>query len=510
MLLSLLDDFIRDELTSLIQQETEIGNEIRRVFGLIPQLEQTNRDLLRLRQEITERERQLEALASLKEDAKRHQDLTKAGSYFQGIQKSLDTDVRNLYEISAEISSSHVPIEAAKQGWPNGEWIDEKDELIRQAKEDLSRQIHAAVEHYETQMRGGVFGDNNWAPYESLIASADEEFGVACAEKGISPADITHIQEINQQLVAKRAELARKQAEGNRLQKESDRLPELFSDLHSTWMSMYSGRVEIAQEVEELTQNTIELEIEYASDPTAFFAAWAKIIQDRRTHLGRSWDDLGGLVLQVFTRLRANATDEDDFCNSPWQMIENWLNGDTLPSDIEGFLKNLNIRFSDIVKLVRTTSRDQWQNARLTRVAERADLILNRADGSGAAGRISDGSLSDGQRNTAALAMILAKGDTPLVFDQPEDELDLSFIFRELVPMLRRIKVKRQIIVVTHNANVPVNADAEYLYALETKEGRGVPRAHGGLDQETVTQAVLEIMEGSEQAFRRRGEKYHF
>ena len=70
--------------------------------------------------------------------------------------------------------------------------------------------------------------------------------------------------------------------------------------------------------------------------------------------------------------------------------------------------------------------------------------------------------------------------------------------------------MQRQMIIVTHNANIPVNADAEFVYALEAKGGRGICRIQGGLDRSEVTMAVLDIMEGSKEAFLRRKEKYHF
>jgi len=110
----------------------------------------------------------------------------------------------------------------------------------------------------------------------------------------------------------------------------------------------------------------------------------------------------------------------------------------------------------------------------------------------------------------SGLAMLLSQGEGPLVFDQPEDEVDSNFVYRELVSLLRRIKNERQVVLVTHNANLPVNGDAEMVYALETRDGRGRKLAEGGLDNSAVSQAVLEIMEGSEEAFKRRHEKYHF
>ena len=98
----------------------------------------------------------------------------------------------------------------------------------------------------------------------------------------------------------------------------------------------------------------------------------------------------------------------------------------------------------------------------------------------------------------------------PIDIDQPEDELDSNYIFSDLVPLLREVKGRRQLILATHNANLPVNADAELVYAVEARDGRGELRAEGGLDRPPVIQAVLDIMEGSEKAFRRRSEKYRF
>ena len=152
--------------------------------------------------------------------------------------------------------------------------------------------------------------------------------------------------------------------------------------------------------------------------------------------------------------------------------------------------------------------RPLWEDVRISRVSDGIDVELLREDRS-VAGSMS-GALSEGQRNTVLLNLILARGEGPIVIDQPEDELDSSFIYQTLVRDLRAAKSKRQLIVATHNANLPVNADAEQIYALEAREGRGKRRAQGGLDQKGVAEAVLDIMEGSEQAFKKRSEKYHF
>ncbi len=108
------------------------------------------------------------------------------------------------------------------------------------------------------------------------------------------------------------------------------------------------------------------------------------------------------------------------------------------------------------------------------------------------------------------LALLLSEAGNPLVIDQPEDELDSNFVYNELIPLLRNTKHKRQLIIATHNANLPVNGDAELVHAFDVENGRGVMKACGGLDNSEVTSAILDIMEGSEEAFRRRREKYNF
>lgn len=56
----------------------------------------------------------------------------------------------------------------------------------------------------------------------------------------------------------------------------------------------------------------------------------------------------------------------------------------------------------------------------------------------------------------------------------------------------------------THNAHLPVNGNAELIHAFEAGDGKGEALACGGLDQASVIKAVLDVMEGADEAFRRR------
>jgi ABC-type lipoprotein export system ATPase subunit len=117
--------------------------------------------------------------------------------------------------------------------------------------------------------------------------------------------------------------------------------------------------------------------------------------------------------------------------------------------------------------------------------------------------------LSLGQQQSVLLALMLsADSNTPLIIDQPEDNLDGEFIYQSLVPVLRRAKERRQVIVVTHNANIAVLGDAEQIIVLRANYERGVITNRGSIDDSDIRGAACAILEGSEEAFRRRARIY--
>lgn len=111
---------------------------------------------------------------------------------------------------------------------------------------------------------------------------------------------------------------------------------------------------------------------------------------------------------------------------------------------------------------------------------------------------------SPGQRTAALLAFLLSYGDEPLILDQPEDDLDNLLIYDLIVTQLRNMKRSRQIIVVTHNANIVVNGDAELVVALAPYKGETKKECNGSLQEKKVRETICEIMEGGSKAFEDR------
>ncbi|MCX5747962.1 MAG: AAA family ATPase [Proteobacteria bacterium] len=123
--------------------------------------------------------------------------------------------------------------------------------------------------------------------------------------------------------------------------------------------------------------------------------------------------------------------------------------------------------------------------------------------------RIPVNQLSDGQKHTILLTIaMLAESNLPLIIDQPEDDLDNRFIFDSVVKTLRAVKERRQVILVTHNANIAVLGDAELILPMRRDGDAGAVFDRGSIDRTETKRAAQSILEGGDQAFQRRREIY--
>ncbi|WP_322035243.1 TrlF family AAA-like ATPase [Burkholderia cenocepacia] len=139
-------------------------------------------------------------------------------------------------------------------------------------------------------------------------------------------------------------------------------------------------------------------------------------------------------------------------------------------------------------------------------------LTVTRRVGEGANVRYAQrdfSQLSLGQQQSVLLALILSSDSKrPLIIDQPEDNLDSEFIFHTFVPVLRRAKERRQVIIVTHNANIAVLGDAEQLIVFKSNSDHSKIVARGSIDDTDARDAACKILEGAREAFTRRARIY--
>ena len=120
--------------------------------------------------------------------------------------------------------------------------------------------------------------------------------------------------------------------------------------------------------------------------------------------------------------------------------------------------------------------------------------------------------LSTGQQCTAILHMLLLENLDPLLMDQPEDNLDNAFIADRIVTELRSAKIARQFLFATHNANIPVFGDAEWIGVFKADENHALmpSSSQGAIDIPEIQKEAAEILEGGKMAFIQRKEKYGF
>ncbi len=121
--------------------------------------------------------------------------------------------------------------------------------------------------------------------------------------------------------------------------------------------------------------------------------------------------------------------------------------------------------------------------------------------------------LSPGQRGALLLIfyLLVDKGKTPIILDQPEENLDNETVFRLLVPVLSEAKKQRQIIMVTHNPNLAVVCDAEQIIhaRFDRASDSTIDYDSGAIENTGLNGAVVTVLEGTKPAFENRSGKYH-
>jgi len=117
--------------------------------------------------------------------------------------------------------------------------------------------------------------------------------------------------------------------------------------------------------------------------------------------------------------------------------------------------------------------------------------------------------MSDGEKMIALLEFIFKFDDYnyPIMLDQPEDDLDVRAISKYVVDFLRKQKIKRQIFIVSHNANLVVCGDSEEIVVARKKKKTDFGYKTGAIENDTIREEIIEVLEGGEEAIRKRKNK---
>lgn len=121
--------------------------------------------------------------------------------------------------------------------------------------------------------------------------------------------------------------------------------------------------------------------------------------------------------------------------------------------------------------------------------------------------------LSPGERGTLLLVfyLLVDRSNEPIIVDQPEENLDSQTVYRLLIPVIKEVKKRRQIIMVTHSPNIAVVCDAEQIIHafIDRAKGNEVVYTMGSIESEQINKYLVDVLEGTRPAFDNRGSKYY-
>ncbi|WP_287313800.1 TrlF family AAA-like ATPase [Mesorhizobium sp.] len=120
--------------------------------------------------------------------------------------------------------------------------------------------------------------------------------------------------------------------------------------------------------------------------------------------------------------------------------------------------------------------------------------------------------LSPGERGTLLLVfyLLVDKSNKPIIVDQPEENLDSETVYRLLIPVIKEVKKRRQIIMVTHSPNIAVVCDAEQIIhaRIDRADGNSVIYTMGAIESPALNRYLVDVLEGTRPAFENREAKY--
>ena len=505
----------RSELDALLDPD-RLGEILRQRRAAVERLEQLQRERTRLQMRRTElpgKETALQKVrdqidflekAGRKDVLLRFQAFERERHWLDGALREIETQAASLDEQSAATRGTVERLPVAPEGGPSKDCLDSVAQRVRQriARTAALLRDEAAGLRELAATVGGERSER-WQPEYDGARQEYDALRKEIEQRGVDFAQ-------HEKLLQQRAILEHEVAELRTIGDELTKVERALRNVRSELVQAHERRLELrrrqAGKLEELDAD-VRLEV--------------LPFRDRRDFEARREEWLAGAGVQ-----------ERD-----WEKLVEYVFGDgSVPDRLIELVDALRADLDTTAEQGRTLDEGSSRVASLVgggvgagltgffyRALERRDRIrldeMERflpEDAVGARVRTADGAFrpiatgSVGQRSTAILSLLLSAGEQPLVIDQPEDDLDNRYVYDVVVDLLRRRKFSRQIVIATHNANIPVNGDAELIVALEVQNQMGQILVAGSIDRGEVKDRVSEIMEGSAEAFRLRRERYGF
>ncbi len=493
--LLLLDNYLSESLKPLLAQKHELERELGKNAD----------DILRLREDVDEAGQRLQELPGIRLQIERlkERDALKQFTHYEHHQREerllsgVESDVERLKANLQFFLTEHPPLaedrlgEHLRGGLPHVDLLTRQAALLAEIDQQLSQRIESVIGEIDIIWARGAEDRAQWkASYDKALEgyyALRREFADVSAEQ---LADLTRRKEtleaIQQEVDKRRQRIAElENIRRGKLQALRALRREQIYPLRRDKAAELTGRLSGALQV--------SVALEGQRDSCQEF-------------LSRTF--AGARIQSSVERLLAQAKIGEVYLD-PIDLAEAIRQERDNPAEADSPLAQTYKISEAYRKRLAALSDDMLRQIEIFNVPDRIDIRLRV----GAQYRSlfpppGEFGLSTGQRCTAILSLILVERNTPLIVDQPEDDLDNQFIFDEIVQTLRREKERRQFLVATHNANIPVSGDAELIIVLAANEKGGWVEKTGSIDDPALREPVENILEGGPDAFLIRKEKY--
>ena len=485
--LELIDRFAAGEIAAINRQATSLRTKLEANTNAIVTLDQQLSGMTNMVEELEVVEAKLKNLASDQDDETNEE--IDAAQQNRALRGREEQALKEAGEVLQQYGQWMDEAQGQFRGRVDGAF---EDGILNGPNGQLVQAIHAAL------VRVGDSLDRMFQSAASEIDEGKEEL----EEKATELREAHRVQELAfRDLIAKhnqaqgiateRAELEKKRNEllamerrTNELKQKLDRLYQERSDLadqmRGLWEKRFAVHQKIAEWITEGAASPLRVQIDQCGDRSTYEQALAGWLKGYVPHFNPAAKKIAEYIPPADLRrivcdgcvdeLQAQADFSGDQAAKAMKAI----------CRLEALLELDAMELADLPR-IELLEGEQWRNSL---------------------------ELSTGQKCTTILPILLLESHNPLLIDQPEDNLDNRYIFDTVVNAIHRVKANRQIILITHNPNIPVLGEASQVVVLSSNGERSHIANQGTVDD--CKTEIINLLEGGKEAFVRRKDRYNY
>lgn len=474
-ILELLDGYNVESISKLKSEIKSYSSEINKVNWDIVTLKNEIQDKVKIELEIEDLKKQVKKLSD-----KRYKDIYQNYLSEQRKYKLLKEDINSLVLISTELTSDITQIEYGEKLEISDEIDKFRQDLIEKLKthqEEIIQKINEMSEDIK-QYRLSL-NQSDWKGNFDRVVQEYKQLTQILTSEELNM--LENLDLLHQSLSKAEERLERISQKEETLEEYNEQVNSLMDKMNQAYRNLTDVRRKSSKEI--------------FSDISGI---QANIQQNR---------DFDNYVNRLRNIIQKEGSYDSEFSKLTNKLIHNEITEKDIFQDIVNIKNDKECTVFSDKKLINSLKKLSDSQVFDIQTLKPDDLIVIQLELNGK--RVSLSNASAGQKTSAILSMILAYGKSPLILDQPEDDLDSQLINNLIVRSLIRRKENRQIIIVTHNANIPVNGDSEWLVSMGDSKEISVEQS-GSVDEPGIKARICTVMEGGEDAFNKRAKRYGF